>query len=272
MPICEVDGVALSYEIAGPQGRPEAAPALTFAHGYAFDRGCWRPQMAAFRDRHRVLSFDFRGHGESGLGTADYRMEDLAADVVGLLDANGIERTHYVGTSLGGMVGFALALGHADRLASLTLVATQGTMPEGGKQFIRDNVAAMQAAGGDTLGDRAGVMTERYFAADFKAENPMEFERLQGIVAGHSVAGFAKSSAAIVAMDFDDRLREIDLPTLVVAGELDVPTPPRRMEVYRDRIPGARMAVIPGAGHVPNAERPDAFNAVLADFLAENSG
>ncbi|MDP6389605.1 MAG: alpha/beta fold hydrolase [Alphaproteobacteria bacterium] len=266
MPICEVDGVALSYEIAGPQGRPEAAPALTFAHGYAFDRGCWRPQVAAFRDHHRVLSFDFRGHGESGLGAADYRMEDLAADVVGLLDANGIERTHYVGASLGGMVGFALALGHADRLASLTLMATQGVMPDSGKQFIRDNVKAMQAAG-EVIGDRARVMTERYFAPEFKAENPAEFERLQGIVAGHSVAGFAKSSAAIVAMDFDDRLEEIHVPTLVVAGEFDVPTPPGRMEVYRDRIPGARMAVIAGAGHVPNAERPHAFNAVLADFF-----
>ena len=263
MPIETVNGVSINYALDGN----EAAPVIAFVHGQAFDLSSWDAQIAAFRDRYRILRTDLRGHGGSGLGdVADLRMTHLAADIVGLLDALGIGQVHYVGKSLGGMVGFELALSEAERLRSVTFVATQGAMPAGSDTRMRGNVVKFRAAG-ETLGSNAQSLLDRYVTEAWRDASPDAYAALRALVATQPVEGYARSTEAILAMDFDSRLEDIHLPTMVIAGERDVPTPPSRMQVYRDRIPGARMAVIPGAGHLPNLEQPDAFNAALAGFL-----
>lgn len=263
MPCQTVNNVAIDYAIEGP----DDAPVVTFAHGQGFDRSTWDAQVAAFRDRYRVLTLDLRGHGGSDLGpVADLRMAHLAADVVGLLDALGIKRMHYVGKSLGGMVGFELALSHPKRLHSVAFVATQGTMPAGSRERMRGNVARFRADG-TTLGDNAQALLDRYVSPAWRDANPAAYAVLRAQVAAQPVEGYARSTEAILAMDYDGRLDAIQVPTMVIAGEVDAPTPPARMAIYRDRIAGARMAVIAGAAHLPNLERPDAFNAALAGFL-----
>lgn len=263
MPYMDVDGVTLNYLLEGR----ESAPAITFVHGQAFDLSTWSAQAREFHHRYRVLRLDLRGHGDSGIGdVADLRMRHLAADVLGLLDALGIERTHYVGKSLGGMIGFELALEHPDRLRSVTFVATQGAMPAGSVERMHANVDRFRAAGA-TLGANAQTLLDRYVAPAWRDANPEAYAALRDRVAAQSVEGYARTTEAILAMDYDRRLAGIRVPTMVVAGEIDAPTPPSRMEIYRDRIPGARMAVIRGAAHLPNLEKPAAFNQALAGFL-----
>ena len=258
----ERDGARTVYEVHGGADRP----ALLFGHAQILSRAQYAPQVEAFADRYRVIVLDFRGHGESPVSPAPYRMEDLAQDAVAVLDAEGMERAHYLGSSLGGMVGFALALEHAPRLASVTFLATQGVLPAANGERIR-RTAARLAALGDSMAPAAEEIMARYTTEAWRVKNPESHARLIEIASANPLAGYEHSGGAITAMDYDGRVGEIDTPTLVVAGEHDVPTPPERMALYRDGIRGAEMAVIEGAAHFPNWDRAEAFNRIYGDFL-----
>ncbi len=262
MPRIQINRRAINYEIDGPAD----GAVLTFGHAQILDLRSWAPQVAAFSDRYRVLRIDFRGHGGSDLGPGQHSIEDLAADVVALLDELKIKKAHYIGSSLGGMVGFALALEYADRLSSVTFLATQGDLPSSSAERLRKMIAAARAESA-TMVPKINEILERYMAPGYAEAHPQAFADLRQIAAETSVEGFAHSSEAIIAMNFDQRLAEITTPSFVVAGELDAPTPPERMELYRDGIAGARMTVIEGAGHFPNYDQADRFNTVLAEFL-----
>lgn len=258
----ERDGLQLVSEIEGP----EDAPVVTLAHAQTLDRRSWDALVPALIDRYRVLRVDLRGHGESAEPTVDFTIDDLAVDIVATLDAHGVGTTHFAGSSLGGMVGFPLAIDHPDRLRSVTFIATQGILPEASRLTLRDNAEALRSSG-DSMASLAEKILARYMNDDFGDVDPGGYERLRDQIGTTSVEGYIRSSLAIIGMDFDDRLDRIDVPTMVIAGELDRPTPPARMELYRDNIAGARMAVVPGAGHFPFADQSPAFNGVFRRFL-----
>ena len=260
--VIERDGLELASEIEGPDG----APVVTLAHAQNLNRSSWDSLVPALIDRYRVLRVDLRGHGDSGEPASEFTIEDLAADVVATLDAHKVGATHFVGSSLGGMVGFALAIDHPARLDSVTFVATQGILPEASQATLSTNAEALRS-GGEPMSSLATKILARYMNRDFTDVDPGGHQRLCDQIAGTSVEGYIKSSRAIIAMNFDDRLDRIDTPTMVIAGEFDQPTPPERMMLYRDNISGAQMAVIPGAGHFPFVDQPDAFNRTLRKFL-----
>jgi len=255
-----IGGIDHRYTVDGPRD----APVVTFGHAQGFNLESWADQVAALRGRYRVLTLDFRGHGGTGLAAAPYRIEDLAGDVIGLLDALGIERTHYVGASLGGMAGFSLALDHPERLASVAFVTTQGVLPDSSAEGQRANTAIMRR---DGMSARADAVLARYLRPGYRESEPARYAALRRQFTQTPVEGYAMSGDAIFAMDFDGRIGAIDLPTMIIAGEKDIATTPDRMTLYRDAIAGARMAVIDDAGHMPYVEQADAFNAVLGDFL-----
>lgn len=212
------------------------------------------------------MRVDLRGHGESAEPATDFTIEDLATDVVAQCDAHCVDRFHFAGSSLGGMVGFALALDHGDRLSSVTFVATQGILPESSQATLQANAEALRASG-EPMSLLSEKILARYLNDDFRELDVDGYERLRAQISGTSVEGYIRTSLAIIGMNFDDRLRQITAPTMVIAGELDRPTPPDRMELYRDSIAGARMAVIPGAGHFPFADQSDGFNRTFREFL-----
>lgn len=264
MPKKIVNGVEINYTLDGPAD----APALTFVHGQSFSLETWSDQTPAFSDRFRVLCLDLRGHGGSGLGEIKetLRMSDMAADIVALWDALGIQKSHYVGKSLGGMIGYEMALEHGDRLLSVSFVATQGEMPDGSLERMRGQAERFRTSE-KKMGLAAEVLLTRYLPEDYRTTNPESFAKLERIVTALPTEGYAYTTEAINAMRYDSRLGEIKTPTMVIAGEIDAPTPPARMEIYRDQIAGAGWAVIEGAAHLPNVEKPDAFNKALAGFL-----
>ena len=190
----------------------------------------------------------------------------MAEDIIGVWDHLEIKRSHYVGKSLGGMVGFDLALHNADSLNSVTLVATQGKMPCGSLDRMRRDAEDYRKSP-LKMKFAAGQLLNRYLPESYKKNDPTGYRLLEESIIKMTVDAYAFSSEAINAMDYDDHLKDITLPTLVIAGELDIPTPPCRMEIYREKIRGAKWGVISGAAHLPNFEKPKEFNALLKEFL-----
>lgn len=256
------DGLELVSEIEGP----ESAPVVTLAHAQCLNRSSWDATTTALTDHYRVLRVDLRGHGESAEPATDFTIEDLAGDIVAQCDAHGVGRFHFAGSSLGGMVGFALALEHRDRLSSVTFIATQGILPESSQATLKANAEALRNSG-EPMSLLSEKILARYVNDDFRQLDVDGYERLRAQVAGTSVEGYIRTSLAIMGMNFDDRLHQITAPTMVIAGELDRPTPADRMKLYRDNIAGARMAVIARAGHFPFADQPDEFNRTFRAFL-----
>jgi len=263
MPTINVGGLPTYYEIEGP----DDAPVLTLAHGQAFDLTVWWAQVPYFRDRFRVLCPDLRGHGRTGDGDeTELRISHVAGDIVGLWDAMGVARSHFVGTSLGGFAGYELALECPERLSSVTFAATQAHMPESTVCAIRKRTFGLKEPGASMV-PLVDVLLERYVSDGYKERDPDGFSALGEIVARGSAMGDALTSDATLAMNYDPRIGDIRVPTMVIAGALDQSTPPDRMQLYQERISGAQMAVVPDAGHLPNVENPEGFNRALAGFL-----
>ena len=264
MAFAKTNRIKIHYVVDGSKD----CPTITFIHGQAFNIESWARQIHAFKDQFQILRIDLRGHGLTevgGLGK-DLRMLNMAEDIVAVWDYLEIKRSHYVGKSLGGMIGFDLALHNADRLNSLTLVATQGKMPRGSLDRMRRNVEDYRKSP-LKMKFAAGRLLSRYLPESYKKNDPAGYRLLEESIIKMTVDAYAFSSEAINAMDYDDHLKDINLPTLVIAGELDIPTPPCRMEIYREKIRGAKWGVISGAAHLPNFEKPKEFNTLLKEFL-----
>lgn len=240
------------------------APVVAFSHSLACAMLMWTPQVAALEQRYRVLRYDTRGHGASGAPTGPYSLAMLAGDFVALLDALRIESVHFVGLSMGGMIGQALALEHRARLKSLVLCDTMATIPTAAQPTWQERIATARRAG------MAGVVEatlERWFTAPFRARGPSVVEDVRQQILSTPVEGYVGCSEAIRALDFLGRLGEIDLPTLVMVGAEDPSTPVAASRAIHERIRGSKLEIIPEAAHLSNLEQPEAFNAALLHFL-----
>jgi 3-oxoadipate enol-lactonase len=261
-----INSVPINFTLDGTTG----APLITFAHALSLNLRSFDDQIDAFKDQYRVLRLDLRGHGKTDKDGGSFSMEDLADDVVGLWDHIGVEKSHFVGSSLGAMVGLALALDHADRLSSLTFMASQGALPPERIGASRANIAAMRASDATaqtTMADEADALMNRLLFDHDESTNPARFTLLRQILGDTTLFGQARAYEAILAMNYDNRLDEICTPTLVLAGAQDNSTTPERMQMYKDGITGAQMELLQDAGHFPNLEQPNAFNATLKTFL-----
>ena len=261
-----INGVPINFTLDGPTG----APLITFAHALSLNLRSFDNQIDAFKDQYQVLRLDLRGHGKTDRDGGSFSMEDLADDVVGLWDHIGVEKSHFVGSSLGAMVGLAVALDHADRLSSLTFMASQGALPPERIGVSRANIAAMRASDATaqtTMANEADALMDRLLFDHDESTNPARFTLLRQILGDTTLFGQARAYEAILAMNYDNRLDEVYTPTLVLAGAQDNSTTPERMQMYKDGITGAQMELLQDAGHFPNLEQPNAFNATLKTFL-----
>ena len=253
------NGIDICYRLEGPAN----APVVMFSKSLLTDLGMWDMQVEALAAGLRMLRYDTRGHGGSGASDGAYTIDLLADDALALLDALRIERAHFVGLSLGGMIAQRVAARRHERIAKLVLCDTACHMPP--ESAWNDRIALARSKGTAAF---IGPMTERWLTAPFRAANPAVLDRLGAMIARTSVAGLVGCASAIRDMNQHDILARIAAPTLVVVGEHDVGTPVAAARVLRDAIAGARMTIVADAGHLPNIEHPVAFNRVLVDFLA----
>lgn len=220
---------------------------------------------ALLAQEYRVLRFDTRGHGGSPVGEATYSMTDLAADVVRLVDELGIERFAYLGLSLGGGIGQQIALEHGSRLTALVLCCT--TSRFGDPAAWRERAAQVRAEGMAWLVEPT---KGRWFPPGYVDGQPARAGRLLDMIASTPPAGYAACCDALADFDVTTRLREIDVPTRVVAGAHDPVATPEMSRALADAIPGADLVVLEDASHIANVAQPDAFGAVVLEHLEKH--
>jgi 3-oxoadipate enol-lactonase len=224
----------------------------------------WQPQMAALEARFTVLRFDTRGHGGSDAPAGAYTFEQMTDDAIGLLDALKIERTHFVGLSMGGMIGQHLALKASGRIDRLVLADTTSRMPTEAQPLWAERI---RIAGEQGMAPLVQPTLERWFTAPWRAAHPEVMTRIGGLIGSTPVAGYIGCAQAIAGIDVTDRLHEVKAPTLVIVGDQDVGTPPAMSQAIAAAIPGARLEIVPDASHLSNIEQAEAFNKLLLDFL-----
>jgi 3-oxoadipate enol-lactonase len=207
----------------------------------------------------RVVRMDVRGHGASPVPPRPYALAALAADVAALLDQCGIGQAHWVGLSMGGMIGQAFALDHAGRLGKLVLANTTSSYGADGRKMWEARAKAVEEGGMAAITDLA--MT-RYFSDEFRERHPDAVDRVRSRFLQADPRGYIACCDAIRELDFTDRLYGIRARTLVIAGEKDAGTPPAMSEEIVRRILAARLAIIPGAAHLSAVEKPREFGAL----------
>ncbi|ACL57068.1 3-oxoadipate enol-lactonase [Methylobacterium nodulans] len=263
MPLIQANGTTLNYELSGPSG----APVVAFSNSLGTALAMWDPLVPALRGRYRVLRYDTRGHGASQVRDESASVEDLADDLLGLLDALGIARAHIVGLSLGGMTGQALAMRAPERVQSLTLMATAAHMPT--EASWNERAETVRAQGTAAIVD---VTMERWFTPDFPRTAPALVDPVRRQFLGTDRAGYAVCCHAIGRMDLRPGLGRIEAPTLVIAGRDDPSTPPAKSEEICEGIRHAELVVLPAARHLLAIERPEAAAAHLLAFLDRHRG
>ena len=237
---------------------PEDAPVLVLGPSLGTTLDLWEPQLPAFTGAWRVLRYDLPGHG--GSPSFHGGVDDIADAVVALLDRHGIGRAAYAGVSLGGAVGTTLALRHPDRIGRLALCCTSARFGDPAGWHER---AARVRAGG--LGPLFETFLGRWFTKGYDGPG---VEATRAMLATVDPEGYAACCEALAAFDVRDRLGAVRAPTLVVAGEEDMATPPGHAEVLARGIPGAALTVVPGAAHLANLERPEPVTDAIAGHLA----
>jgi 3-oxoadipate enol-lactonase len=255
-----VNGFRMNYKAEGP----EAAPPVVLHHSLAMNLSLWDELTAALLPRYRVVRFDARGHGESEATKAPYTFETLAADVVGLMDTLEIERAHFVGLSMGGMVGQYLGLLHPRRFSSLTLASTSSRVPPEGRALWTQRVKDTREKG---IQSQVAVAVPRWVTAANQKDKPQVVARLTRMLLGTPVEGFCGWGGAIATLDVTDRLKTITLPTCVIVGEEDPGTPPAAAQAIHREIAGSTLIVAPKLSHMLCAEEPAVFDKHVIDFL-----
>ena len=260
-------GRRLYYDLAGP----EHGPVACITHSLASDGGSWTEQVPALLTAgFRVLRLDMRGHGGSDPVAGDYPMNELAGDVAALLDALGLARVHYIGLSIGGMIGQAFALDHGDKLISAMWCDTLPASPSAAAALWEERMNTVRRA--NSLEPLADATVERWFTDAFRPRNPGRWKQIRDTVAATTPAGYLGCSAAIMNFDFTGRLSSLRLPVLVVCGIDDPGTPPSENRRLAELVPGGRYEEIPNARHFPNVERPDVFNRIMISWLEAQRG
>jgi pimeloyl-ACP methyl ester carboxylesterase len=258
--IVNANGVDLWVEQEG------AGDDVLFISGLADEGACWVDQVGGLSDRYRVTTFDNRGVGRSATPDGEFAIADFAGDVVALMDTLEIESAHVVGSSMGGAIAQELALAHPERVRSLVL---NGTWCRGDRflhEIFRNCMWSAEKA--DSIRDFLVTVNLWCFSPRIWNEGVMDewVAAAEASPYAQSVDAFCRSTLALIAHDTADRVGGISAPTLITVGDLDLVLPPRFSQELAERIPNARLVVIPDVGHQPFQEVPADYNVLLADF------
>lgn len=257
MPYAPIDGGQLHYAIAGYASKPMLI--LSNSLGTSFEM--WAPQMAPFLEAFQVLRYDTRGHGQSSVTPGPYSIALLAGDVIDLMDHLGVGKAHFCGLSMGGITGMYLAIHHPERLHRLILANTAAYI--GPPDNWTSRIAAVEANG---IAPLAQAVVSRWLTSRYAAQHPSTVTALEDMLRATPAAGYAAACAAVRDSDLREQVHQITLPTLVIAGTDDLPTPPADGKFLQREIAGARYVEL-SAAHLSNQEQDGAFAAAVTDFL-----
>jgi 3-oxoadipate enol-lactonase len=260
MPFAEVNKTTLNYRFDGP----ESGPVIMLSNSLAADLTMWEFQVPALvQAGYRVLRYDSRGHGHSGVTEGPYSMELLAEDAIGLMDALGLEKVHFCGLSKGGMVGQMMGTKYGDRLISLTLSSTAAHMAP--KEIWDERIATVRKNGMAVVAD---ATVDRWFTKAGQTRLASQVENIRGVILNTPVEGFCGCCAAIRDMDQRETVRTVSTRTLVMVGEQDSGTPVSAAELIHKGIASSILKIIPDAAHFVHMEQSRVFNTALLEFIS----
>ena len=254
----KLGNLKVRYELSGEPG----APVVVFSNSLGTNLGMWDPQAEALESRFRVLRHDTRGHGETTVTPGPYSVDQLGRDVLRMLDALNLDRVHFCGLSLGGMIGMWLGVHAPERLHSLVLANTAariGTVDGWNARIERIREVGLQAA--------AASILERWLSPEFRLRSPELCQVLERMLVATPAEGYVACCAALRDADLREEIATIRLPVLVIGGAKDLATPPADTRAVAERIPGARYVEL-DAAHLSNLEATTKFSAELRRFWA----
>ena len=254
----KVNGVDVAYRFDGP----ENGPVLLVANSLMANGSMWDGNMAALADRYRILRYDKRGHGASGVNDGPYTIAQLADDAIGLLDALKIEKVHFMGLSIGGMIGQQLGARYPERILSLSLCNTASEMPPRSLWEERFEIARAQGIAGLVDGT-----IKRWFTAAFIERAPQEIEKVRQMILGTNLNGYIACGSAVRDMAQSTMLLKIKAPTLVLSGRDDPACTVDQGIVLHRLIDHSKMVIIEQAAHLSNIEQPEIFNRTVREFI-----
>ncbi len=257
----QANGITINYKLEGP----EDAPVLMFSNSLASNLHMWDGQAAAFSDKYRILRADTRGHGKTEATSPPYTVQQLLEDALALLDALNIEKVHFCGLSLGGMIGQRFGAFNGDRLHSLTICDTTSQMRD--PSIWDDRIGAARENG--MAGIRPTTIS-RWFTEEFVATNNPVLDKIGTMIEGTSIDGFIGCCEAIKVMDQVDLLGDIKTPTLIINGKQDMSTTVEGAQFINDHVAGSKLVVLDPAAHLSNVVQEGAFNDALRAHLDTN--
>jgi 3-oxoadipate enol-lactonase len=257
MQMSQTGDIRLHYKISGPNdGTP-----VVFANSLGTDMRLWDDILPLLPDGLRILRFDKRGHGLSDVPPGPYSMGALVRDVEQLMDQAGFRNAIFVGLSIGGMIAQGLAAKRLDLVRALVLSNTAAKI--GTRDMWQDRIDSVKAGGLQAISDPT---MDRWFSKSFHKSNA--FPAWRNMFLTTPADGWTGCASAIAGTDFISSTSGLRLPTLGIAGTEDGSTPPDLVRETVDLIPGSRMELIRGAGHLPCVENPTEYARLLSDFFA----
>ena len=257
MPLTRIGSIDVNYTIDGDAGLPW----LMLSNGLGLDLTMWAPQLEAVSQQFRVLRYDTRGHGGTSTPPAAATMDELGGDVLALMDHVGVERAHFCGFSMGGLIAIWLGIHAPARVERLVLAHTAARI--GPVSMWNERIATVRAGGMHAISETA---MRRWFTPDFIVRHPDIVSASRRVMERNDPTGYIHCCAAVRDADYRDDVAGIDVPTLVMSGAYDVATTPADPAFLAGRIRGAQRVEI-DAAHLSNFERPQEFSAALLHFL-----
>jgi 3-oxoadipate enol-lactonase len=255
----DADGCLLNVSVEGRDG----GPTIMLSNSLGATMQMWEPQMAALTKLYRVVRYDRRGHGKSGVPAGPYSMERFGKDVLAILDDLNIEKVHWCGLSMGGMVGQWLGANAPERIEKLILANTSCYYPDPTNWLNR--IKAVKEGG---LAPIADAVIAAWLTADFRERAPQITQRMKAMLIASPPEGYIACCEALSTLDQRDLLPSIKAPTLVIAGRHDLSTPVEASVYIRSHIPNASMTLL-DAAHISNVEQSHNFTEAVVGFLTQ---
>ena len=260
MPVVTLADGDLNYQLDGPAD----APVLVLSNSLGTNLHMWDAQIPAFTEHFRVLRYDTRGHGQSLVSSGSYSIEQNGHDVLALLDALDIQKAHFCGLSMGGLIGQWLGIHAPERIERLVLCNTAAKI--GSDEVWNTRIETVLNGGEQAMRDLRDASIERWFTAPFAKAEPAKVEPIVSMLAQTSPQGYAANCAAVRDADYREQIATIQAPTLIVCGTGDAVTTPEHGRFMQARIAGAELVEF-DAAHLSNVQAGELFTTRVLSFL-----
>ena len=258
----QANGASIAYALEGPEDKD----IVILSNSLMSTMDMWKPQIPVLHNEFQTLRYDTRGHGQSEITSGPYSISLLANDVLHMMDGLRIEKAHFVGLSMGGMIGQYLGANHADRFYSLGLCDTASEMPT--LDMWNDRISTARNEGIEGLVE--GTL-QRWFTPSYRESNKSDIDFVADMIRTTQVDGYIANATAVRDMSLTAFLKYISVPTLVMTGREDPACTLEASEIIHEQVAGSKLVVIDDAAHLSNIEKPDVFNEALFNFLMSNN-